>query len=83
MGDDGDLRLTGLFVANQMSTRPGEVIFVGPASMESAWKETLEKGFEAPVRCLASDWGEVPGTVSGVPVDEAAVRLGAASRRAS
>ena len=78
-----DLRLTGIFVANQMIARPGEVIFVGPASTESAWEAALEKAFETPVRCLVRDWGEVPGTVTGVPADEAAVLLGAASRRVS
>lgn len=76
-----DLRLTERFVAQRMAARLDEVVFVGPEAAEAAWERALGEAFEAPVRSLRREWGEVPGTVVGVTVDEAAVLLGAASRR--
>ena len=76
-----DLRLTERFVTQRMGARLDEVVFVGPAAAEAAWERALGEAFEAPVRSLAREWGEVPGTVAGVTIDEAAVLLGAASRR--
>ena len=78
-----DLRLTERFVTQRMGSRLDEAIFVGPAAAEAAWERALEEAFEAPVRVLRREWGEVPGTVAGVALEEAAVLLGAASRRIS
>ena len=76
-----DLRLTERFVTQRMEARLDEIVYVGPVGAEAAWEKALDEAFEAPVRNLRREWGEVPGTVAGIAVDEAAVLLGAANRR--
>ncbi len=76
-----DLTLTRRFVAAQSEAATlGEVILVAPPESEAGWRRTLEAAFELPVRSVASEWGDIPGTVEGVPVEQAAPLLGAAGR---
>ncbi|MDH3743490.1 MAG: hypothetical protein OES47_00135 [Acidobacteriota bacterium] len=76
-----DLKLTRRFVVSQSQVVPlAEVTFVGSPEVEAGWSRAVERAFEVPVRSVASEWEEIPGTVEGVSPVQAAPLLGAAAR---
>lgn len=77
-----DLRLTRVFLADQVDTELQRMILVCPRSQEGGWRGWLEEIFEIGVGTLSEAWEVGAGATDGVEAAELGPMFGAARREA-
>ena len=77
-----DLRLTRVFLGEQVDAELGRIILVCPRRWEEAWKDWLGEIFEVDVSTLSADWEIGAGAAEGVESVELGPMFGAAGREA-